>query len=71
MKPIFKNIIPITVESISTEQKGKALRALDRIKKLARQTETLQFILVTFYPNGNMLFSESNEMILVKDNQTM
>jgi hypothetical protein len=71
MKPIIKNIISITLESISREQKSKSLRALDRVKKLARQTNSFQYILISFDGNGDMSFSESDKMIHVKDSHVM
>ena len=58
--------IPILVESVSPEQKGKAFRALDRVKKDALQSNLPKFLSVIFDSKGGMHFSESDKMVHVK-----
>ncbi len=58
--------IPVSVECISAVQKGKAFRALDRVKKGALQSNLPKVLSVVFDSQGGMHFSESDKMVYVK-----
>jgi hypothetical protein len=66
LKTTSKNNIPINVESITAEQKSKALSAMDRVKRLAHQTNVAQVVYIMYHPDGEMVFSETDKMVHVK-----